>query len=100
MKKAVAIQYIIALILGVVVVALLAYWFISTGGKGGNVGKDAECAARKTEYCAVQIPDKLNKISGTDGCDAKWTGCKVYEYCSVIIPNWQSTNPSIPNKCP
>ena len=41
--KAVAIPYVIALILGVVVVALIGYWFVSQGGKTIGAGKQAEC---------------------------------------------------------
>ena len=43
MKKAVAIPYVIALILGVVVVALMGYWFVAQGGKTISAGTQAEC---------------------------------------------------------
>lgn len=41
--KAVAIPYIIALVLGIFVVGLLGYWFISQGGKTIVTGSTAEC---------------------------------------------------------
>ncbi len=43
MKKAVAIPYVIALILGVIVVGILGYWFIAQGGKTIGKGKGSEC---------------------------------------------------------
>lgn len=50
-KGALPIPYIIALIIGVIVVAVLAYWFISSSGKGSNVGKEAECRGRILQWC-------------------------------------------------
>lgn len=107
MKKAVAIPYIIALIIGVIVVAVLAYWFISSGGKGIDIGKEAECTARKTEYCASQTADVWNKMVEKCGDnkfkivpDSKNPGKSIhqcYSFCSTIIPGWKNlptnTNP-------
>lgn len=87
MKAAMPIPYIIALIIGVIVVAVLAYWFISSGGKGTSIGKEAECTARKAEYCASQTNDALEKAR---------TVCKELpsnwcDFCS-FIPNWKSVS--------
>ena len=75
------VPYIIALILGVIVVAVLAYWFISSGGKGSNIGTEAECNARKVEFCATQTGDVwdtvIKKCGNFDNC---------YNYCTSIIP--------------
>lgn len=43
--KAVAIPYVIALILGIVVVGVIGYWFISQGGKTVGSGTTVECDA-------------------------------------------------------
>ena len=101
MRKAVAIPYVIALIIGVVVVAVLAYWFISSGGKGASVGKEAECTARKVEFCASKTSTAWQKVidvcKGGFGSDiTKKVGGKdvvvkaCYDFCSTIIPNWGS----------
>ena len=92
-KAAMPVPYIIALIIGVVVVAVLAYWFISSGGKGVTIGKEAECTARKAEYCASQTPDAKSKVNSVckDG-----TGWKPICFCPSIIPGWKpSDNPNI-----
>ena len=86
MRKAVAIPYIIALIIGVIVVAVLAYWFIFSSGKGSGIGKEAECTARKTEFCATQILEKREKVKE---CDSTWSDdTKVCSFCKAIIPGW------------
>ena len=93
MKKGVAIPYIIALIIGVIVVAVLAYWFISSGGKGSNIGKEAECTARKTEFCATQLSENLEKVKG---CDNSWSDpTKVCAFCKSIIPGWDGKTSGI-----
>lgn len=49
--RAVAIPYVIALILGVVVVSLIGYWFVAQGGKTVGAGTKAECDAKIQIYC-------------------------------------------------
>lgn len=51
MKKAVAIPYIIALVLGVAVIVLLGYWFINQSGKTTNTGISVECQGRIFSFC-------------------------------------------------
>ncbi len=93
MKKGVAIPYIIALIIGVIVVAVLAYWLISTGGKGNKFGDDALCTSRKTEYCTTQNSDTLSKV--TESCSSVPIWC---DYCK-FIPNWKPlSGPPCPSK--
>ncbi len=82
-KAAMPVPYIIALIIGVIVVAVLAYWFVSSGGKGSTVGKEAECTARKVEYCATQTLDAKSKANSVCG---SW---KEICFCPDIIPNWK-----------
>lgn len=85
-KGALPIPYIITLILGVIVVALLAYWFVNSGGKGTNIGKEAECTARKTEFCATQLSEHLEKARECD--ENRWPNDKVCSFCKGIIPGW------------
>lgn len=51
MEKAVAVPYVIALILGVVVVGIVGYWFVSQGGKAVGAGTKAECDGKTQNYC-------------------------------------------------
>ena len=89
MKKAVAIPYIIALIIGVIVVAVLGYWFISSGIIGNKIGTEAQCTARKTEYCTTQTQDACEKVKqickGEGAMPSDWAN-----YCQ-FIPNWKKS---------
>jgi hypothetical protein len=53
MKKGIAIPYIIALILGIVVVALLGYWFFVLGGTFTGKASITECQTKLSTYCAA-----------------------------------------------
>lgn len=65
MRKAVAIPYVIALILGVVVVGILGYWFVAQGGKTVGVGTTAECDS----LCVLWRNSGFNvKPAGIDKC--------------------------------
>ena len=85
--RGVAIPYIIALIIGVIVIAVLGYWFISSGGKGSSIGTEAECTARKTEYCATQTSDTLSKVK--EVCTKEFGTTDQCDFCGRIIPNWK-----------
>lgn len=51
MRKAIAIPYVIALILGVIAIGILAYWFISQSSKTTAAGISTECQAKRFSYC-------------------------------------------------
>jgi len=51
-KGAVPIPYIIALVLGVIVIALIAYWLFFSGGQFGTVITEKACEAKKMGYCS------------------------------------------------
>ena len=77
-RKAVAIPYVIALILGLIVIAILAYWFINQSGKATNVGTSAECQAKAFSYC-VQWQVKGDGTGPTfnwDKCSKEEAGYK------------------------
>ena len=83
-KAAIAIPQIIALIIGLIVVVVLVYWFISSGSKGTTIGTEAECTARKTEFCVTQSPDTEAKV--IEVCGSKpddWS-----TFCS-FISGWE-----------
>lgn len=71
MLKAVAIPYVIALILGVIVIGILAYWFVSQSNKTTNVGASTECQGRVFSYC---IQWQNNNNCGNDKPEPL-TGC-------------------------
>lgn len=64
--KGIAVPYIIALILGIAVIAILGYWFFVLGGKIGGVGVTTECQAKEASYCqawsAVNYNDNLKPL--------------------------------------
>lgn len=73
MRKAVAIPYVIALVLGVIVIATLAYWLISQAGKTTDTGSSVECKAKTFSFCVTwQNADpkcETSKPTEIDGCD-------------------------------
>ncbi len=91
-KAAMPVPYIIALIIGVIVVAVLAYWFVTSGGKGTSIGTEAECTARKLEYCATQTEDVWTKMTEKCGSDKFADKKECGKYCSTIIPTWKAVS--------
>lgn len=68
-KGAIPVPYIIALILGIVVVGLLAYWFFVLGGRIGGQASESECRAKENIYCSTWSTtdyDLDNKPGGKD----------------------------------
>lgn len=49
--KAVAIPYVIALVLGVVVIGLLGYWFVNQSSKTIGIGSKTECDVQRFNFC-------------------------------------------------
>lgn len=72
-KKGVAIPYIIALILGIAVIAVLGYWFFVLGGKLGGIGVTTECRAKEVSYC--QAWETLG-YGDTKPLEPDWGTCK------------------------
>ena len=84
MKKAVAIPYVIALILGVIVIGILAYWLINQSSKSSTGGFQAECQAKLFSFCNQWLikggkPTDKPQGFGWDKCSAKETptDCKI-----------------------
>lgn len=64
--KAVAVQHIVLIILGVIVIGLLGYLFYTTFIKGRSAIESNECLAERLSYCSGQTNDfeKVNKACG------------------------------------
>jgi len=50
-RKGIAVPYIIALILGIAVVALLGYWFFVLGGSFSTEASLTECQTKMRTFC-------------------------------------------------
>ncbi len=76
-KKGIAIPYIIALILGIIVVGVIGYWFFATTGTGGGSAAVANCNAKKLQWCNEWTKTGFQTSpSGTLGTwDAHASGC-------------------------
>lgn len=71
--KGVAIPYIIALILGLAVVAVLGYWFFFLSGRlAGSEG--IECESKLVSYC--QAWKALGYTEDKRPIGRNWTGCE------------------------
>jgi len=89
MRKAVAIPYVIALILGVIVIGILGYWFFTQGGKTIGAGVRVECQGKLFSYCVswqaagIDNPPDVGKFDWTNCEDVK-TIAKDVEYCKKL----------------
>lgn len=80
------IPHIIGLIIGIAVVALLVYWLVFSSGKGTGVGTEAQCTAKKLEYCTTQTNDA--KTAAETTCNKQFSLPEWCDFCK-IIPNWK-----------
>ena len=76
-KGEVPISYIIALILGIAVVAVLGYWFFVVQGQGGGEINLDQCRTKAFTYCSMyrdngytQTEDKVPSLGFIGG--SKW----------------------------
>jgi len=91
MRKAVAVPYVIALILGVAVIALIGVWFIMSGGKFGKSSTEIECKSAISIYCSKLVSGLSNPLTSSDQTKCTNTGitvpasvgeCKAFGYVS------------------
>ncbi len=81
--KAVAVPYVIALVLGIIVIGLVGYWFVAQSGKTVGAGTKAECQSKVFSYCLVwQNGGKNNKPDIPDFFDIE--EC-ISEQLSLVI---------------
>jgi len=64
-KGEIPIGYIIALVLGVAVVAILGYWFLLVQGAGGTQMSDIECKNKAFMYCTMWSANGYDINTGT-----------------------------------
>lgn len=69
-KKGIAVPYIIALILGIVVVGVIGYWFFTTTGAGSGSAVVQQCNAKKTQYCSEW--SRVGFASGREPSGGDW----------------------------
>ena len=86
MMKAVAIPYIIAILLGVGVIGLIGYWLFVSGGQFGGSAGTQQCRDAQLQYCnqrltsstldwatfktRTTVPTGCNAPSGTSDCES------------------------------
>lgn len=49
--KGIAVYYIIAIILGVIVIGVIGYWFFTVASRGGGTQATIDCDALKVAFC-------------------------------------------------
>ena len=78
MVKAVAVPYVIALILGIIVVAVIGYWFFVVAGGGGGQLSSTTCEAKFLAYCTnLAASNNLGSATSDDFLKTN-AGCSSY----------------------
>lgn len=90
MRKGVAIPYVIALVLGVGVIALLGIWFVVTGGRFSGAASDTYCQGQQVEYCTKwtatgTVPTWPSECQNTKYKQPDTTTSTATNYCSKIL---------------
>ena len=93
MRKAVAVPYVIALILGVAVIALIGIWFVTSGGKFTKESISTECRSKAVEFCTRYPTGGVSEWGIVKGaplsCDLTSLGIKSpsgdYPDCSKVL---------------
>lgn len=52
MKKAIAIPYVVAIILGIIIVGVIGYWLFLLYGGGVGTASEAVCRSKLLTYCS------------------------------------------------
>ncbi|TAL47569.1 hypothetical protein EPN87_02635 [archaeon] len=89
--KGIAVPYIIALILGIVIIGLLGYWFFVLGGQVGGTGTMQTCSAKQAAWCQQW------SVTGFSG------NCPATQFCTSINDantKWQSFAPGCDKSAP
>lgn len=87
--KAVAVPYLVALILAVIILGVIGYWFLTSAGKGGGIANESFCRARLLQFCSDLRTKKIP--SGIDFFSEDYAGeCNIYKG----QPGWPSVSPN------
>lgn len=86
-KGAVPVPYIIALLLGIAVVAILGYWFFVLGGEWGGEVTIQRCRTRAHTLCSSWMTAGWSTVD-VDGVDTPSVGWFVDKYpdCATFAP--------------
>ena len=89
MRKAVAIPYVSALVLGVGVMAVLGRWFVMTGGKFSKQSAVTECQNAISIFCSKLLTGLSPTLADGGACSragitppANLAACKTEGYVS------------------
>lgn len=93
MPKGVAVPYVIALILGVAVIALIGIWFVTSGGKFGGQATTTSCDNKFGVYC-ITNPSKsyTDFTSGDTGKECAGIAGS-FQTCSQVLGIRDSSGP-------
>ena len=82
--RAVAVPYVIALLLGVAVIGLVGYWFATSGGKFGGQSAKTICDNKFLQYC-VTNPAKTAYTDFVEAGNTECGGLGSYTQCSELL---------------
>ncbi len=87
--KAVAVPYLIAIVLAVIVLGVIAYWFLTTSGKGGSFTSESFCKGRLLQYCSELRTQRIS-------ADIDFYSDKYAKECSIYKgkAGWPSASPN------
>lgn len=67
-QKGVAVPYIIAIVLGIVVIGLVGYWLFISGGRFGTTSTQTDCNGKLLSWCTKRLTD-ANLAWSDDSCN-------------------------------
>jgi hypothetical protein len=89
-KGDIPIPYIVALILGIIVIGVIGYWFFVLSGKGGGTASEQFCRAKELTYCSQWSKCDYSTAPGTDCRPGKQTfdkyapECRSYDWALAV----------------
>ena len=85
MKKGVAVPYIIALVLGIVVVGLIGYWFFVLGGRLPGQATEVWCNSKESQWCTSHSAS-TTWDDFAPGCSDIGIDEPTSARCAVLVP--------------
>ena len=89
MAKAVAVPYLLAIIIMVIVLAIIGYWFVNKYLKTSDVVSEAFCRGRILQFCSDLTAGRIS--STTDFYNDYAKDCGTYRG----KPGWDATSPDL-----
>lgn len=100
-KGSIPIPYIIAIIFGIAVIAIIGYWFFTVSSSAGGVGSESECIAMKIAWCNEAVAKnwmkpalaKWDTTCDTEPSNTKYDRCI---YCrDKVLTYWVTCYPGM-----